>query len=933
MNKLQQFYVYSFDYERLKNCNFDLHIGVIEAQRNEELITLADNECLRAIRRLTEHPFDSAGEMELEHLITEKKKIIKQLDESDNRINLRQINDKIHSLLFIGEYASVVLPNGISKKAYSSFVKNGFKINDVEYVWLMCGASQQRTNRLIFCAKPIYDALDDILSCGAKISEISLPKYNAYYALSGSASHPVSTPKWVVVPDKEIQMTKLVDWIDDDGIVSRKDMQLNFNLFDGMGLISPQFAQQWAYDIGVFDYLPYGYIFRAPFLKGLVVVCDFHKFASEVAHKDIIIDIYGNSHNVSDVDLILTKSQFKLWNYYKSIDDYNSKVEKSGMGWGISRISPKVENNVVRTNYQFIQVLDLPKSRIEMLCYDTVSWVRGVLCGDFVYTQLYFLGKIAMKDDPVEVWNSVQDSITKALLLEPRLINEPYIKDKVARSVGKRIKESYIGKLQVDGTFQFMIADVYALMEHIFGLEVKGLLKENEHYSNYWNKKNKTEIVAMRAPLTWRSEVNLLHLKNTQDMQEWYKYLTGGIIYNVWGCDCMLHADSDFDGDLCMTTSSKVFIDGAKNILDVGVPITYNTPKAPKQTFNKKILPLVVYSGLDTRIGYITNLSTTMYEMQSQYPINSKEYKLINSRLKFCRKAQGIEIDKAKNGSTSQSFPKEWTTYQPIEEMDSEDVKNNKNLSNSLMVKKRPYFMRYLYSQYNKEYTNFVNDFNKYSFIKFGQEFKEVQRTSKNKIDYDAMMEYYNFKNPLLETNGTMNRICRFMEQQLEGVKRKTHTVTSDEIYEWLVSSEFVVDDSKLNSLLAKKQEYDDFKKSRMLKESKYSTYESWYKSLREECLENISSNLLELTNLALYICYKLYPNRKKDFVWDIFGSGIVKNLCNKYDSVNIPYHNEDGDIVYLNENYSIANIPINSENDVDIDSLFDNIDETFNDL
>ena len=47
----------------------------------------------------------------------------------------------------------------------------------------------------------------------------------------------------------------------------------------------------------------------------------------------------------------------------------------------------------------------------------------------------------------------------------------------------------------------------------------------------------------MRSPLTWRSEVNELHFVKNEATEEWYKYLGSGTIYNVWSCDCMIHAD------------------------------------------------------------------------------------------------------------------------------------------------------------------------------------------------------------------------------------------------------------------------------------------------------------------------------------------------------------------------------------------------------
>ena len=92
-----------------------------------------------------------------------------------------------------------------------------------------------------------------------------------------------------------------------------------------------------------------------------------------------------------------------------------------------------------------------------------------------------------------------------------------------------------------------MIPDPYALMEWAFAegdtSKVHGLLKEFEHYSHYWNTRGSPEAVGMRSPLTWRSEVNPLHFKKNEQTEEWYKYLTSGTIYNVFGTDCMIHAD------------------------------------------------------------------------------------------------------------------------------------------------------------------------------------------------------------------------------------------------------------------------------------------------------------------------------------------------------------------------------------------------------
>ena len=167
------------------------------------------------------------------------------------------------------------------------------------------------------------------------------------------------------------------------------------------------------------------------------------------------------------------------------------------------------------------------------------------------------------------------------------------------------------------------------------------MINEFEHYSQYWNNRNVDTVVAMRAPLTWRSEVNTLHLQNNNKVNKWYKYLYSGIVYNVWGMDCMLHADSDFDGDITFSTDNEIILRNSFG----GNPITYQKKPTEKKYIDTKDLFKADLLSFDSKIGYITNCSTTLYSMLSLFEKNSTEYNTIIHRLKECRVAQGNEID------------------------------------------------------------------------------------------------------------------------------------------------------------------------------------------------------------------------------------------------------------------------------------------------
>lgn len=546
MQKLQQFYVLKFNSGRLKKDNYNININMKNARKNDELIALGDNQVLRAIRKIKGKNIDFDF---INELFKERRRLTRRRNCIENKNKILQIDKDIDNLLFIPEYVSVVIEK---HSHYKHIIKHKLVINGKNYVRLLCGAGNARRNTVFFVQEDIYEELDKILRNGHKDLKITESKYNAYYALSNSATYSVSEPRVCVVPDLEIKMTKKVDWVTEqepDDTIEELDKELTFNLWDGMGICSPELAKKWSEDLDL-DYIPCSFCIRNYFVKGMVCVFDFHKFSREVAGKHTIIDLYGNEVDTDNIDMIITESQFKLWKGYDSWQHYLDCCKENDGRWGVTKFTPKEDKTAVFTNYQFLQVLNLDTpEKIEELCKPTVKWLDNITSQNVDYTLLYLMGNVCdrdltllSKEDLFDLFNSL-DPIVRALILNRDLINDTYIKTKVARYLNAKINESYIGKLLVNGNFQFMISEPYSLCEHIYGLPIKGLLNEFEHYSQYWNNRNVDTVVAMRAPLTWRSEVNTLHLQNNDKLNEWYKYLYSGIVYNVWGVDTMIAAD------------------------------------------------------------------------------------------------------------------------------------------------------------------------------------------------------------------------------------------------------------------------------------------------------------------------------------------------------------------------------------------------------
>lgn len=96
-----------------------------------------------------------------------------------------------------------------------------------------------------------------------------------------------------------------------------------------------------------------------------------------------------------------------------------------------------------------------------------------------------------------------------------------------------------------------------------------------------------------------------------------------------------------FDGDICMSTDSKVL---ANSVMG-GNPITYQKKPTEKKHIKTEDLYKADLLAFDGQIGFLTNMSTTLYAMLPLYEEGTREYEEIIHRLKECRIAQGNEID------------------------------------------------------------------------------------------------------------------------------------------------------------------------------------------------------------------------------------------------------------------------------------------------
>lgn len=904
--KQPSFFLMKFNSDRLKNANYKIKLDFSTGQKNGEIVRLSDNQVLRTLRKLKNKEFNQD---ELNELIRQRKILNREIDSEENRIKIDEINKKIEDILFVPEIISVKFQN---KSHYKNIKSKGLFINGNKYVRFLAGAGNLRRNTVFYIQQDYLEPMNNVLNNGRDETKPVVPaKFSAYFGLYNSSSTMVDFPDFAVIPDCTRKKICKVDWVSGSGTgttVEEKDVEMTFNLFDGQGLISPELMSKWATNIGL-DYIPSWAIIRAPFIKGNVVTFDFHDFARTVAQKNKIIDVWGNEVNLDKIELLLSESQFKMWDSYKNIEIFAENCKKNELFFGISRYAPseEKEKNYVYSNYQFTQVLDLDQKSIESLCKPTIDYIKDLSGMDANKMILYLMGDGINYVGEDDWFNEIiQDDVVKALLLNKEVSKDVYVRQRFIRSLNKTIRESMLGSTLHQGNFSAMICDPYAQAQHAFGMEVKGILNPGEYYSNFWNRKGVNKVSACRAPLTHHSEVNILNLKQNTRLNYWYQYIKTGTIFPSLGQDVLSFADSDYDGDLVFSTSQPEFIYGAKG----GRPVSYAKRTASKVIPSREDIANSDLASMNSKVGFVTNVSSTYHALLCNYATDTPQYKEIQMRLAALRREQGNTIDAGK-GIIVDPFPQHWVKFQKVDNNMSDEEKKLIAFENKLLADKRPLFFINLYPHYKKQHLKELRRYTSYCEKQFGKRFLDIVN-SDNRTDeeQDIVDKYYKYSF-FIHNNCTMNNLMRYMQSQVKEVKEDGKKSKFN--YSVFIDKNIPINNEKLEKMSKIHRQYF-IQKAAMNKnmlvidDEEISNIEQYASYLRKVAQREISSNINELANLAVLTVYKEKPTANKEFAWKLFGGAIIENLKeNSGYVIEVPIRNELGDIEYLWRKHSLV--------------------------
>lgn len=526
---VSQRFIFKIHTSRLRKSKWNLTLPLAEARRNDEIISLSDSQMLRWIDEL--NGIEDA-DYEAKYIKRRIKLLKRQPNSLQNKREIRNLYEKLDKVQFKPDYMSLIIDK---EKDYRRACK-GFVINGIKYVRLLGTNGGVKNETIVFVSERLSGELRKRIDNGRDKSVKLIPaKFEAYRALTCSGSTPVSMPRGIlVVNDCETEFFEDVINLNDENtdepvMEIRKNEKIVLDESDGYGLMLPSLAKRWSEELGL-DYTVGGLNTRFSFEKGMIFCFDFLDFADNVAHNRIVKDAWGNEVDISDVELILTTSMLKLWNSYESLDHYLKCCEENHYTFGIAKTCPKELENERELNYQFIQSFDLSDEQIDELIKPTAEMIRGILSMDYRKAILFLKG-IYLDDRNAEY---ITDDFIKAIMIDPRMFEDPFIKRKVYQMIRKKINDAKIGVLKVHGNYSIVSGDPFSLCQSIFGLPVTGLLKKGQIYNNFWIKNPAERVVCFRAPMTCHNNVRLMEVASNDQILYWYRYMNACTIFNSW---------------------------------------------------------------------------------------------------------------------------------------------------------------------------------------------------------------------------------------------------------------------------------------------------------------------------------------------------------------------------------------------------------------
>lgn len=790
-------------------------------ETKDTLLTLLSNKVRANIKSDGKHHIRTLNENQVSN-----KNIISVFDSSFTRMIGAKKDELCEDFMVVQVYYFDVIKD---------LIYHGFTYKGEKYIYFTSSAGQIRTKKTVFVKESVWKKYEKTIMCGLTIDDINKKggnnpnKHLAYMALANSATdvwNEFNIDKTIVVDDFETNVFGTYDLVDDvDYSIKRMSGYVPIPHTDGAGMMLPRMGKNR--------------MVRLPWVKGLLGVFDFRKFIEVNNCSPIITDIYGQEHNIieEDIEIVLTKSQFKMYKYYDSWESYKYLYKKYNCSAGYTNLEEdRIKNATI--NYQMLQTLtDITDDEIREIAQPSIDKLNSL-------TSSVDNIKSAFGINP---YNTNKTSFQKAIELYPDLLNDEYVKSELREIKDSMVAKFKSGKLKVYGKYTFLLPDFYAACEYWFLHEKnpKGLLDDGEVFCWLFRKSDKLDC--LRSPHLYKEHAirkNIAcrtYTERQQKVREWF--VSDGVYTSCHDLiSKILQFDVDGDKSLVIADESIVRI-AEKNMKDV-VPLYYNMKKASPVILNNAS----IYDGLNaaftgSNIGQYSNNISKIWNSDVFVSGTNEEKKEAIDTVKLLCMENNFVIDRAK------------TLYMP------ERPDFVKKLVTKFTKVNVPYFFKYAKDKEDFQVAEINNSFvNKLSTIIPNPRIN-CRKLGLKTIDYRLLM-----KNPKINFNIEFTDNGKLVKENTDPMIVK--------YYELNQKYHFKIDTECVNTI-----------KGDMLTNTQ-AKQDIFFKVITEE----IKTELLkygrsedEIADILVKILYHIKPNKHKNILWLCYGDYILFNLQNNF--------------------------------------------------
>lgn len=884
-----QKYIYKLNSTYLDMNNYNVNLSLSDVAYNSEIVISVGHSQL--IKWIEEETGTVDSYLEIQRIRREIK-CLKALDNTPE--NQKIVKDKYNELYQV-QFEKNLVSIQFDKKSHFDKCCQQLVINGKQFHRLYGTPGGLKMSTVLFINRDIYPIIYNKLNNGRRDTKIkdgeevdvmhSVSKLEAYFALTSSTSSAVSYPRMIVV--KGTETTFLADVIEvgdaeGDGdpvtnFVPQKNITLEIN--DGCGIMSPEYSRKINFELNSVDEVVSGVCARCAFYKGMLFTMDFKEFARDVAHKETIIDAWGHERNVMDADVIATTSQLKLWDSYSSYEDYYENCVENGYEFRITKVSEELDESR-NLNYQFTQCAKMTDQDIDDLISPTVDEIMDIIALDPRKSIVYLAGAGLSEKNVLNA-----DVAAKALMVNPELINDPYIRSRIERMIEKKIRLAKISTIDVDGNFALISGDPYAMCEDIFGMEVHGLLESGEIYHKFWQNKGVSEIICMRAPMCVAFNTVKQSIKYSDKADYWFRYIKDCIVLNSWDTLRIAESGADCDGDILFTTNNKVLVEKHVKLPALDCQ-QRGAVKIKSSEITEDMVAATNKRSFNSNVGAVTNIGTSMLNLQSNFAEGTLEYEQLEYRTICIQHFQQLVIDSVKNGFKMKPMNAMWNNLHAClpNQNDTDDILVLKEFNKRICAYRKPFFFIYRYNSTKAEYDKYVKKVDSKLKQKYCMSLKEL--LSAYVLPEALEVERQRFYNrcPVDMSPGVVNRIAWAVNKKFEDFEalprndfdkeliKSGATYSKTELYQVRDVYKEYKDSIKNLAKKTKRDEVDDEDDGLMTK----AAIDLIFKGRFYEVCPN--GNVL--CDILIDLLYDK-PN-SKGVVWDICGDIVINNLLKK---------------------------------------------------